>query len=140
MLLYNSNNNCAPVALAVLTPREWEVLLLLAEGKTAAEIAEQLCITVKSVYNNKNRVGRKISLRGYLSLNRFARKQREVLLQWFDLLRNQPTKKRPRLLVLHLLTTTGLSGKNTRAAAYDRQSRNGVVTGKPVPAAGRKAI
>lgn len=109
MLLYNSNGDWAPVALAVLTPREWEVLLLLSEGKTSAEIAEQLCITVKSVYNNKNRIGRKILLKGYFSLNQFALKQREVLLQWFELLRSQPAKCRPRRLVLYLLNNARVS-------------------------------
>ncbi len=108
-LLYNSNSDWAPVALAVLTPREWEVLLLLAEGKTAVQIAEQLCITVKSVHNNKNRIGRKIFLKGYFSVSRFALKRRKILLQWFELLRCQPAKYRPRLLVLHLLHTARLS-------------------------------
>ncbi len=130
MLLYNSNDDCTPIALTLLTPREWEVLLLLAEGNTATEIAEQLCITVKSVYNNKNRIGRKIALKGYLSLNRFSCKRREILHQWFDLLRNQPAKKRPGALVLHLLKTVGLSGKNTMVQAYDSQNGNGAVAGK----------
>ncbi len=137
MLLYKSTGCCTPIALALLTPREWEVLLLLAEGKTAEAVAEQLCITVKSVYNNKNRIGRKISLKGYLSLNRFACKRRETLLQWFDLLKSQPAKKRPAQLVLHLLKIGRLPGKDTRSAAYDRQGLTGFVAGKSLPAGGQ---
>ena len=135
MLLYNTNDDCAPIALAMLTPREWEVLLLLAEEKTAAEIAERLCITVKSVYNNKNRIGRKIALRGYLSLSRFACKRREILHQWFDLLRNEPAKKRPRRLILHLLKIAGFSSPKAGVAACERKSRR--TARKPVGKSGK---
>lgn len=86
MVLYeNDESRDIRVRLATITKREWQVLLLLAEGKSAGEIGEKLCLTTKSVHNSKNRIGKKLMKRGYMMLDRFAREKKEILFHWFRL-------------------------------------------------------
>lgn len=99
ILLYKIGDRNIQIALATLTRREWEVLLLLAEGKHAAEIAEHLYVTVKSVHNNKNRIGNKLALKGYLTLNRFAKEKQLSLHCWFRILENKPVKDRLKIVI-----------------------------------------
>ena len=51
-----------PTASAVLTPRELEVLTLIAEGHTAAEVAQQLGISPKTVENRKQSIFAKLDV------------------------------------------------------------------------------
>jgi DNA-binding NarL/FixJ family response regulator len=69
-----------PEALAVvidhdygsLTPREQEILRLLAEGQTAKEIANRLSISPKTVENHRVNIMRKLELRRPIDLIRYA--------------------------------------------------------------------
>jgi two-component system response regulator NreC len=59
----------------LLTPREYEVFKLLAEGKTAKDIAADLDISAYTVDAHRNRVFRKLQLRSSSELVRFALRQ-----------------------------------------------------------------
>jgi DNA-binding NarL/FixJ family response regulator len=59
-------------ALRVLTPREIEVLTLVAEGCTNQEIANQLGISIKTVQAHRASVMEKLELRDVTHLVRFA--------------------------------------------------------------------
>jgi len=55
-----------------LTPREQEILRLLAEGQTAKEIANRLYISPKTVENHRVNIMRKLELRRPIDLIRYA--------------------------------------------------------------------
>jgi DNA-binding NarL/FixJ family response regulator len=59
---------------AVLTPREQEVLSLLAEGQTSAQVAEKLCISQKTTDNHRTNIMRKLGLQNTVELVRYAAK------------------------------------------------------------------
>jgi DNA-binding NarL/FixJ family response regulator len=59
----------------LLTPREYEVFKLLAEGKTAKDIASALDISAYTVDAHRNRIFRKLELRSSSELVRFALRQ-----------------------------------------------------------------
>ncbi|MEH0421171.1 response regulator transcription factor [Streptomyces sp. B21-083] len=56
----------------LLTPREEEVLKLVAEGHTSKEIAELLVISVKTVQRHRENLLHKLGLRDRLELTRYA--------------------------------------------------------------------
>lgn len=56
----------------VLTPRETEVLKLIAEGKSNREIAELLFISARTVDHHRARVMEKLKLKGTAELTRYA--------------------------------------------------------------------
>ncbi|POX36671.1 DNA-binding response regulator [Streptomyces sp. Ru73] len=56
----------------LLTPREEEVLKLVAEGHTSKEIAEILFISVKTVHRHRANLLHKLGLRDRLELTRYA--------------------------------------------------------------------
>ena len=56
----------------VLTAREREVLQLIAEGKTTAQIADQLNVTEKTVGNHRQNIKEKLSLNGTAELTKYA--------------------------------------------------------------------
>jgi len=58
--------------LALLSPREREVLTFVVHGFTHREIAERLCISIKTVESHKNRIGNKLELKSRAELVRFA--------------------------------------------------------------------
>lgn len=58
--------------LATLTPSEYRIIHLVAAYKTSKEIAEELCISEKTVSNHRMNITRKLSLSGKNSLLRFA--------------------------------------------------------------------
>ena len=58
--------------LRVLTPREVEVLTLVAEGRTSQEIANQLVLSVKTVQAHRANVMEKLGLHDVTHLVRFA--------------------------------------------------------------------
>lgn len=55
-----------------LTSREREILQLIAEGQSNQQIAEQLCVSVKTVEAHKAHMIDKLGLRGSLALTRYA--------------------------------------------------------------------
>jgi RNA polymerase sigma factor (sigma-70 family) len=59
-------------ALRILTPREVEVLRLVAEGRTNQEIADQLTLSIKTVQTHRANVMEKLELRDITHLVRFA--------------------------------------------------------------------
>ena len=52
-----------PPELEQLTPREWDVLQLIATGKSNREIAQVLCISVRTVKNHVNSILKQLNLR-----------------------------------------------------------------------------
>jgi two-component system, NarL family, response regulator NreC len=58
--------------LDLLTPREAEVLTLLAYGHTNAEIAEKLCISERTVESHRNNIMTKMEFKSRAELVRFA--------------------------------------------------------------------
>ena len=59
-------------ALQVLTPREIEILRLVAEGHTNQEIADQLTLSIKTVQTHRANMMEKLDLRDITHLVRFA--------------------------------------------------------------------
>ena len=55
-----------------LTPREQEVLVLIAEGLTNPEIAENLVISVKTVDRHRENIMRKLNLHSRIDLVKYA--------------------------------------------------------------------
>jgi DNA-binding NarL/FixJ family response regulator len=58
--------------LDMLTPRELEVLTLLAYGHTNAEIADKLCISERTVESHRNNIMTKMEFKSRAELVRFA--------------------------------------------------------------------
>jgi DNA-binding NarL/FixJ family response regulator len=56
----------------VLTPRELEVLKLIAEAHTSKEIAEQLFISIKTVERHRQNILDKLGMRDRVELTRYA--------------------------------------------------------------------
>jgi DNA-binding NarL/FixJ family response regulator len=57
---------------APLTPREREVLQLLAEGKTSKEVAFCLCVSPKTVDRHRERIMQKLSLHSIAEITKYA--------------------------------------------------------------------
>ncbi|GAB4534723.1 MAG: response regulator transcription factor [Anaerolineales bacterium] len=58
-----------------LTPRELDVLRLIAEGYTNRQIADELCISVRTVESHRANLMGKLGLRSRVALVRYAREQ-----------------------------------------------------------------
>ena len=58
--------------LALLTPREREVLAAIAAGRTSKEIASDLGNSVRTIEAHRDSISRKLKLRGAAALTRFA--------------------------------------------------------------------
>jgi DNA-binding NarL/FixJ family response regulator len=56
----------------ILTPREEEVLKLVAEGHSSKEIADLLFISIKTVQRHRANLLQKLGLRDRLDLTRYA--------------------------------------------------------------------
>ena len=70
----NTETDLIPPELANLTPRELEVLQLIATGHSNREIAEQLYITERTVKNHVNSILRSLNLRDRTQAAIFAHK------------------------------------------------------------------
>jgi DNA-binding NarL/FixJ family response regulator len=57
-----------------LTPREQEIMRMLAEGQSKAQIAERLCISIKTVENHRSNIMKKLDLHSAMDLVRYAAK------------------------------------------------------------------
>ncbi len=71
ILAEESEEKAAP-KLELLTTREKEIFHLLAEGKTAREVAEQLCISPKTVHTHRQHILDKLGFRNLAQLIRYA--------------------------------------------------------------------
>lgn len=61
-----------PLPAAILTPREEEILKLIAEGNSAREIASILVISAKTVDRHRANILQKLGMRDRLDLTRYA--------------------------------------------------------------------
>lgn len=61
-----------PSAFSVLSDREREVLQLLAEGKTAKEIAEELNVSIKTVETHRTNIMNKLDIHRLAELTKYA--------------------------------------------------------------------
>ena len=68
-LLETTEDNSAS---SVLTPREREVLQLIAEGRSTKEIASDLNVSVKTVETHRRQIMDKLELRSVAELTKFA--------------------------------------------------------------------
>lgn len=55
-----------------LTPTERRVLRMIAEYKTSREIAEELCVSVRTIENHRNNIAGKLDVHGSHGLVRYA--------------------------------------------------------------------
>ncbi len=62
-------------AFSVLTAREREVLQLLAEGKSTTQIADCLCVSVKTVESHRKQIMSKSGIRSVAELTKYAIRQ-----------------------------------------------------------------
>jgi two-component system response regulator NreC len=62
-------------AYSILTAREREVLQLMAEGKTTNQIAESLCISVKTVEAHRKQLMTKLDIHSVAELTKYAIRQ-----------------------------------------------------------------
>ena len=75
---YLKNGNGAKGGGDVLTPRERQILKLIAEGHRNRNIAEQLFISVKTVENHRANLMRKLNLHNAAELTTYAIKQKMI--------------------------------------------------------------
>jgi DNA-binding NarL/FixJ family response regulator len=57
-----------------LTPREQEVMALLAEGMSVSQVADRLFISPKTAENHRSKIMRKLDLHSSIELVRYAAK------------------------------------------------------------------
>lgn len=69
---------------AVLTPREREVLQLIAEGHPTAAIAERLVVSAKTVSTHRENVQRKLGITGTVGLAVYALREGLTSLDYLD--------------------------------------------------------
>jgi DNA-binding NarL/FixJ family response regulator len=62
-------------AFSVLSPREREVLQLMAEGRTTNQIADGLCVSVKTVESHRKQVMTKLGINSVAELTKYAIRQ-----------------------------------------------------------------
>ena len=60
------------IAFSLLTPREREVLQLIAEGKTSNQIGEHLHVSIKTVETHRAGILNKLNIRSVAELTKFA--------------------------------------------------------------------
>jgi two-component system response regulator NreC len=70
--LKRADSGDQPLVYDDLTPREREVLTLIAEGLSNAEIAEKLVISVKTVDRHRENIMRKLNLHSRIDLVKYA--------------------------------------------------------------------
>lgn len=71
-LMQNAVQAETPAPHPALTAREMEVLRLAAQGRTAKEIAEKLCISTNTVLTHRKNIASKTGLRTVAALTHFA--------------------------------------------------------------------
>jgi DNA-binding NarL/FixJ family response regulator len=66
-------------ALMRLSPAERRILSLMVDNLTCRDIAEKLCISVRTVENHRNRASQKLGIKGHNQLIRFVLENRTAL-------------------------------------------------------------
>ncbi|MCD6417742.1 response regulator transcription factor [bacterium] len=61
-----------PSIFSILTPRECEVLQLIAEGKTNKEIADELGVSIKTIDTHRQQIMKKLDIHNVAELTRYA--------------------------------------------------------------------
>ena len=74
MGIQDGETKITDAAYDALTPREQEVMTLVAEGLTTKEISEKLFISQKTVENHRSSIMRKLDLRSTIEVARYAAK------------------------------------------------------------------
>ena len=59
-------------SLDILSTREREIMQLLAEGKTIKQIAEQLFLSIKTIYTHRNKIMEKLQIKNMAELTKVA--------------------------------------------------------------------
>ncbi len=62
----------------LLSDREYEVLCMIASGKTVSQIAEELCLSVKTVSTHRVRILEKMRMKNNAELTNYAIKQKLI--------------------------------------------------------------
>ena len=70
--------------LSDLLPSEWKLLLLIAKDLSNEEIVEIMFIAPKTVETYLTRIREKLEIRGKGRLSRFARKNKEALMNLYN--------------------------------------------------------
>ncbi len=73
--LLSDKNNTGGSAFLMLTAREREVLQLMAEGKSTQQIAEALCVSVKTVESHRKQIMDKSGIHSIAELTKYAIRQ-----------------------------------------------------------------
>ena len=69
---FSQTEKPASSALSALTSRQYEVLQLLAEGKTTREIAAQMSLSVKTIESHRQQIINKLNIRSIAGLTKYA--------------------------------------------------------------------
>jgi two-component system, NarL family, response regulator DegU len=67
-----SRGQHAPDGLDSLTPAERKILRMIADYKTSREIADELCVSVRTVENHRSNISSKLGVNGSHALMKFA--------------------------------------------------------------------
>lgn len=78
-LAYELDNNTEKPAHETLSDREYEVMRMIAAGKTVKEIAEALCLSVKTISTFRSRILRKLNLKNNAQIIRYAFEQNLIV-------------------------------------------------------------
>jgi DNA-binding NarL/FixJ family response regulator len=71
-LYFQSQRHAAAEPAAPLSPREIEIIKLIAEGKSSKEIAEVLFLSFRTIQNHRTKIMRKLNLKKNTDLVRYA--------------------------------------------------------------------
>lgn len=74
-LVYDLDSNSSKAPHEVLSDREYQVLCLIASGKTVTTIAEELALSVKTISTYRVRILEKLNMKNNAELTRYAIKE-----------------------------------------------------------------
>ena len=77
-VLLEAHRNKTVKKSASLTVREKEILEMVAAGKTSKEIAENLCISDRTVHKHRQQIMEKLNIHDVASLTRYAMQKRMI--------------------------------------------------------------
>ena len=74
-LVYDLDGDTTKAAHEILSDREYQVLCMIASGKTVTEIGEELALSVKTISTYRVRILEKINMKNNAELTRYAIKE-----------------------------------------------------------------